>query len=140
MELLECVAFMLIKGNVVLAEQRKLDKFVDPGAIALPGGHIEKEETPQQALRREAGEELGISPSAPKYVCSLLHQSQELEKIHYFAIESWEGEIENNEAEALLWISFDELDKFDLAVDRVALSEYLRIFMPIKWVSSSLLA
>ena len=128
MEVVECVAFMLIKGHAVLAEQRKLDKQVDPGAIALPGGHIEEGENPEEALRREASEELGISPSTLKYVCSLLHQSREFQKIHYFAIESWEGEIENNEAESLLWIALGELERFDLEVDRVALSEYMRVF------------
>ena len=35
---LDCVAFILIKGDQVLAEKRKLTKQIDPGAIALPGG------------------------------------------------------------------------------------------------------
>jgi 8-oxo-dGTP diphosphatase len=128
MEPVECVAFMLIQGNTVLAEQRKLDKQVEPGVIALPGGHIEEGEKPEQALRRESSEELGISPSTIKYVCSLLHPSHEFQKIHYFAVESWEGEIENNEAEALLWIPFSELERLGLDVDRVALGEYMRVF------------
>ena len=128
MEQVECVAFMLIKGNAILAERRKLDKQVDPGAIALPGGHIEGGENPEEALRREASEELSISPSTLKYVCTLLHPSRELQKVHYFAIESWEGEIENNEAEALLWIPLSEVERFDLTVDRVALGEYVRVF------------
>ncbi len=123
---------MLIKGNTVLAEQRKHDKPVDPGAIALPGGHIEDGESPEEALRREASEELGIFLSTLKYVCTLLHPSRELQKVHYFAIESWEGKIENNEAEALLWIPFSQMERFDLAVDRVALGEYLRVLMSVR--------
>ena len=56
-------------------------------------------ESCEEALHREAREELGIVPSKVKYVCSLLHRSQVLHKIHYFAVESWVGEMENNEAE-----------------------------------------
>ena len=38
-------------------------KVVDPGFIAIPGGHTENEETPEEALRREMREELGIVPN-----------------------------------------------------------------------------
>ena len=41
---LECVAFMLVKGNHVMAEKRKLTKTLAPGAVALPGGHMEDDE------------------------------------------------------------------------------------------------
>jgi ADP-ribose pyrophosphatase YjhB (NUDIX family) len=44
---------MLIQGNHVLAERRKRTKQVMPGAVALPGGHVETGEQPEQALRRE---------------------------------------------------------------------------------------
>lgn len=128
MDLLDCVAFMLIEGNRVLAEKRKLSKEADPGAVAIPGGHIKKGESCKEALYRESGEELGIIPCDIKYVCSLLHRSQKLHKIHYFAIESWEGEIENNEAESLLWIPLGEPERLDIDVDRVAIREYLRVY------------
>jgi 8-oxo-dGTP diphosphatase len=62
------------------------------------------------------------------YVCTLLHRAEEFRKIHYFAVESWEGEILNREAEALPWLSLDELHIFDLAIDRVAVREYVRIY------------
>jgi 8-oxo-dGTP diphosphatase len=86
MELLECVAFLLIRGNTVLAEKRKLTKKVVSGVIALPGGHLEEGEPPEEALSRELCEELGIVPIDRYYVCTLLQRSQAFRKLHYFAI------------------------------------------------------
>jgi 8-oxo-dGTP pyrophosphatase MutT (NUDIX family) len=86
MELLECVAFLLIRGNTVLAEKRKLTKKVVSGVIAMPGGHLEEGEPPEEALSRELCEELGIVPIDRYYVCTLLQRSQAFRKLHYFAI------------------------------------------------------
>jgi mutator protein MutT len=124
--LLDCIAFMLIKNQRVLAEKRKLTKKVVPGALALPGGHMEAGEAPEDALCRELREELDILPTSMTYVCTLLHRAQEFRKLHYFVVEDWQGEISNREAEALLWIPLDQVHTFDLDVDRVAISEYLR--------------
>lgn len=128
MEPRACIAFILIKDDTVLAERRHRTKKVMPGAIAIPGGHIEEGESPEEALARELREELGIVHRDRAYVCSLLHRAQEFRKLHYFAIRQWEGEITNNEADALLWIPFGALCTFDLDVDRLALSEYLRVY------------
>ena len=59
---LECVAFLLVRDRCVLAEKRKLTKRLAPGALAIPGGHVEPGEELAQALRREAREELAIVP------------------------------------------------------------------------------
>jgi 8-oxo-dGTP diphosphatase len=126
----ECVAFMLIKDDHVLAEQRKRTKRVVPGTIALPGGHIEEGERPVEALRREAQEELAIVPLEMAYVCTLLHRSQEFRKLHYFVVTRWEGEMQLREADAVRWIPLNALSTLDLDVDRMAVAEYLRVYPP----------
>ena len=125
---LDCVAFMLVKDQQVLAEKRKPTKRVVPGAIALPGGHVDAGEGPEDALHREIREELGVTPDRIAYVCTLLHQAQELRKLHYFAVEGWQGEIANREADALLWIPLGETSVLDLDVDRTAVAEYVRLY------------
>jgi ADP-ribose pyrophosphatase YjhB (NUDIX family) len=112
---------MLVKGNTVLAEKRKRTQKV-------MSGHLEAGESPEEALLREVREELGIVPTDRYYVCTLLHRAQAFRTLHYFAIHHWTGEMTKHEADALVWVSFDEVGTFDLDVDRIAVSEYLRVY------------
>ena len=128
MRLVECIAFMLMKDDQVLAEKRKRTKRVVPGAVALPGGHIEARESPEEALYREVQEEVGIVPVEVAYVCTLLHRSQEFRKLHYFAVTCWEGEIIPQESESVVWIPLNALEALDLDVDKIAVQEYLRVY------------
>ena len=127
MKPLECVDFMLIRNGQILAERRKLTKPLDPGAISIPGGHMDDGESMEETLVREMREELNVAPVDFHYLCSLLHRSQEFDLIHFFVVESWDGSIENHEAEELLWIDLEAPEMFDLSVDRVAVSEYFRL-------------
>lgn len=124
----ECIAFMLLQDGQVLAEKRQRTKRVVPGAIALPGGHIEAHESPEEALYREMQEEVGIVPIEIAYACTLLHRSPEFRKLHYFAVTRWEGAIIPQEAASVLWIPLNALETLDLDVDRIAVQEYRRVY------------
>ena len=128
MKIFECASFILVRDGSILIEKRKLTKKGDPGMTAIPGGHCEEGESIEQSLLRELNEELGIKPINYHYVCTLFHPSDEFQKIHYFAILKWSGEIQNNEAESLSWCSLDEIELIDIPADRVAACEYRRVF------------
>lgn len=124
---LDCVVFMLVRNGHVLAEKRKSTRRLAPGAVSLPGGHVDAGERLEDALRRELDEELGVVAEHVAYVCTLLHRAEEFRKLHYFAVERWRGEILNQEAEALLWVPLDEPAVLEIDVDRTAVGEYLRL-------------
>jgi 8-oxo-dGTP diphosphatase len=124
---LECVALLLISEQRVLAEKRRLTKRLAPGAVAIPGGHVEAGEELEHALAREAHEELGIVPRAVAYVCTLMHLAEELRRLHYYAAVAWDGDIVPDEAESVVWIPLDRVAALDFAVDRTAVNEYRRL-------------
>ena len=129
MKTIEVAAFMLIKDNKILVEKRKLLKKYNPGEILIPSGCVESNETVDNALIREIKEELSITPKKYKFLCTLLnYYDDHIEVPSYYLIKSWEGRIKCNEADSLLWISIDEVDKLDIEVDKIAINEYKRIF------------
>ncbi len=128
MLMIECVAFMLVKYGSILVERCSQSKVLGPGAVAIPGGHLEDGETPEDGVRRELAEELEVEAGDLRYVCSLVDQSQDLRRIHYYAIESWTGEVANNEADELLWVRMANPGALDFSVDRLAVGEFQRLY------------
>ena len=120
---LECVACLLVVDGRVLVEKRSPTKTLAPGLLAIPGGHVEAGEDLENAVRREAREEFGIVVGEVRYVCTLFHRAEEFRRIHYYAVLGWEGAIANHEAESLLWLPLNELERLDFDIDRIAVAE-----------------
>jgi 8-oxo-dGTP diphosphatase len=124
-EPIDCVAFMLISNNAILVEKRSANKRLLPGALAIPGGHVEQEEKIEAALLRELREELNIEPQGYAHLCTLLHQAEETRRIHYFVVEHWEGEMCAQEAELVTWLPLDDRSALDLEIDITAIERYI---------------
>jgi 8-oxo-dGTP diphosphatase len=124
---LECVALLLVRNDEILAERRKLTKRLAPGAVAIPGGHVDPGEHAADALMREAREELGIVVRETAFICTLMHQAEELRILHYYVVRSWDGDIVPEEADAVVWLPLQGLHKLDFDVDRTAVTEYQRL-------------
>jgi len=124
----ECVSFILVDDEKVLLEKRREDKEIDPGLIMIPGGHVNDGETERQALDRELFEELGVKAKQSEYVCTLIHKTTEIQKIHYYWVCSWEGKIQNFEAASVFWHPLSDAERLDIIPDRIALAEYRRLF------------
>ena len=68
-KLIRVVGAAIVKDGKVLCAQRGSGKTLS-GYWEFPGGKIEEGETPQQALRREIGEELLCEINVDKEVCT----------------------------------------------------------------------
>lgn len=98
------VALFDADGRVLLA-QRPEDKSM-AGMWEFPGGKVEAGETPEDAVRREIREELGID-LCDSCIAPLTFVSHEYETFHLvmflYACRKWEGIPASLEGQALTW-------------------------------------
>jgi len=110
--LLFVVAAALIndKGEV-LVQKRPPGKPM-AGLWEFPGGKVEPDEDPENALVRELQEELSISTSRHDFE-PLAFASEPLNTKHLLLLlyrcRKWSGHLESLESAELLWISLDQL-------------------------------
>ena len=117
---------ILMEKRRFLVERRRDDGDADPGLIEIPGGHVDKDETLEDALRREMKEELEIDVEKAKLIQKSMYTATngERQRIHYFHVEIWKGRILSKEAERVYWES--EVSKLSIVSDRRALRKILR--------------
>lgn len=105
------VEAFIVKGKQLLLGKRK--NVAGEGTWALPGGHLEQGETLSGCLRRELGEELGISVKSEKLVA--IDNNPHNIGGHYmhigFLVDGYEGDIQLKEPDKCEeWKFFDMED------------------------------
>ena len=120
-------ALLLREGSVLLA-RRSPHRKAYPGLWSFPGGHVEAEETLEQALTREASEEVNVAPVIYSTVARIADPNTTSEPItyHMYAVREWSGEpcIINGEHTELRWFTFEEAK----ALPDLALEDYRLLF------------
>ncbi len=100
--------------NRILISRRLLNKPMG-GLWEFPGGKIENEEMPEDALIREAKEELSINISksciAPLAFSTATYGSKNFLLLLYVC-RVWEGNIEIKEVEEIKWVEKKDLRKY----------------------------
>jgi 8-oxo-dGTP diphosphatase len=121
------VSCALIEGDgLVLAAQRSSSMSL-PLKWEFPGGKIHDDETPQECLRRELVEEMGVRVLVGQGLPTVTHHYPDFSVTLYpfvCAIEA--GEITLHEHAAILWLPPERLSELDWAeADLPVIESYL---------------
>jgi 8-oxo-dGTP diphosphatase len=131
-EVLLVAACALVDGDGrVLIAQRPEGKSL-AGLWEFPGGKVEAGETPEAALIRELGEELGIAVKAD-CLAPFVFASHGYEAFHLlmplYLCRRWDGFVQARHHAALKWVRPAELDRWPMPPADAPLVAYLRDFL-----------
>jgi mutator protein MutT len=121
------VAGIFLKNGKFLVERRRSDDTADAGFVCIPGGHVDKGETLEEALKREMREELNIIVKEAKIIFKGLYTASNDEKqlCYYFLVKEWSGNLSSNEATEVFWES--DVSKLTVGIDRRAVKVALNL-------------
>ena len=115
MKQIHVVGAVIIQAGKVLCAQRGPEGSL-PGMWEFPGGKIEPEETPKQALEREIREELECLVSVGSEVTTTTHQYDfGVVTLTTFYCELISGTPRLTEHAAVVWLAPEELDTLEWA-------------------------
>jgi len=120
---------LLIREQSVLLAKRSPHRNAYPGLWSFPGGHFEKGETLAEALIRELGEEIGVTPIEYEYLTSIADRNATASDpvvYHMVAVRAWVGEptLIGDEHTELAWVTLETA----IGLPDLALEEYRRLF------------
>ena len=115
MDKFDVVAAVIIKNNKFFIAQRNRNKHL--GLMwEFPGGKVEKNETFEQALKREIKEELNINIEIHSKLGEENYKDNKIDvKLHYFYCSYINGNIKLTEHEDSAWVTKEEFKKYKFA-------------------------
>ncbi|WP_305373349.1 (deoxy)nucleoside triphosphate pyrophosphohydrolase [Photobacterium leiognathi] len=101
------------EGKYLLAQ--RLDSASQGGLWEFPGGKIEANESPEQALERELMEELAITIQTQQWLAdSVFDYGDKLVELKGYLSRWCEGEIILNTHQAMVWVTLAEFKHYKL--------------------------
>lgn len=128
MKTIKVVAAIIIHDNKVFATQRGYGEFKD--GWEFPGGKIELDETPQEALEREIKEELDTEIEVKTLLDTVEYDYPDFHlSMDCFICEVKSGHLVLKEHEAAKWLTKDTLDSVDWLPADLGLIEKIRDYL-----------
>ena len=109
MKQIEVVAAIIHRDGAYFATQRGYGEF--EGMWEFPGGKIEPGESPEDALKREIKEELGVDIAIEELLCTTEYDYPTFHlTMHCYLCSVASGEIELREHKSAQWLTAETLD------------------------------
>jgi 8-oxo-dGTP diphosphatase len=122
---------VLCSGGKIMLARRSMSRAYYPAVWDVVGGHCLGQESPDDALRREMLEEIGVLPIVIRSLGAFAEPKPEIfgeARHHVFAVTEWHGTPRNlapEEHDEIGWFMIDELSQI-----RLAAPEYVEILRP----------
>ena len=108
-------AGILFKDSRVFIAKRKATGRL-PGKWEFPGGKVEDGETPEEGLKRELEEELGIEAVVGDYLGEWIHRYDfGTVKLLFYRVYWDGGDVSSKDHDEYGWVALDELKRYDFA-------------------------
>ncbi len=99
-------------GKILLAKRNKDDPLKDKWEF--PGGKIEESETPEECLKRELHEELGIDAEIGEFLIASKYSYDHISvELFAYRVNSYTGDIIPTDHEEIEWVSPSDFHKYD---------------------------
>ena len=114
------------RGHVLLAQRREGKPLA--GLWEFPGGKVEPDEAPEDALVRELQEELNITATeiAP---LSFGPQAHDSVSIRFWMCLAWDGKPSGAEGQVIRWVHVDDLERYAMPPADVEMIGHIRAFL-----------
>ena len=106
---IDVVGAIIVRNNELLATQRGYGDFA--GWWEFPGGKVEENETPEEALVREIEEELNTTIEVGKYLCTAEYDYPKFHlSMRCYVCSLLDSEFELLEHQAARWLTAEHID------------------------------
>lgn len=117
---------IIVDGSRVLVARRPAGSHLE-GFWEFPGGKVELDESPRDALIREVAEEVGLDVTE-----SILIHRQDFDypdrsvDISFYLVTSFRGEVRDENGQRITWVGVDELDQYAMPPANESVVQMLR--------------
>ena len=113
------------QGDILLTQRQKHQHLA--GYWEFPGGKIEADESPFEALKRECMEELDYHIIAPEKILTINHQYPTIKvQLQIFYETNTHPQVKPAEGQCMKWVNINDLDQYKLPEANQAIIEHLQ--------------